>query len=170
MSRLDRALSQRILLVKLDVEDRQMTFHVLGSSQRVYKVVYRLRESPTCGCPDNRLRKVPCEHILFVAALGLRDLSDWAAVPDVRAAGQALQDTVQRKYEAASGCGAAPQGKRRNEDCYMCIESIGAGEPDVVCRTCLNGVHEACWCSWMQHSKKNKCPMCRAVMASSSTA
>lgn len=68
MDRLSNALNQRIYLVKIEYVSgcSQLIFHVLGTKNYIYKVVYSTSMYPKCSCPDSIYRKVTCKHIFFI--------------------------------------------------------------------------------------------------------
>src|SRR6478609_10394078 len=83
-TRRERGLTQSIYLVKLDITDAKLVFHVLGTSQRVYKVTCAKELSPKCTCPDHCTRKSTCKHIYFVCERVMNlTPSKWSEVEDI---------------------------------------------------------------------------------------
>ncbi|OLP84409.1 hypothetical protein AK812_SmicGene34728 [Symbiodinium microadriaticum] len=64
--RIDRALEQRLYLLKLERHRAGAggLFHVLGSTGNVYTV--NVGTKPSCDCPDFLKGRGPCKHILFI--------------------------------------------------------------------------------------------------------
>eukprot|EP00439_Symbiodinium_sp_Y106_P032130 s1128_g3.t2 len=65
--RIDRALEQRLYLLKLErphAGGAGGLFHVLGSTGNVYTV--HIGTKPSCDCPDFLKGRGPCKHILFI--------------------------------------------------------------------------------------------------------
>ncbi|CAE7751992.1 ALG9 [Symbiodinium sp. CCMP2592] len=65
--RIDRALEQRLYLLKLErphAGGAGGIFHVLGSTGNVYTV--HIGTKPSCDCPDFLKGRGPCKHILFI--------------------------------------------------------------------------------------------------------
>ncbi|KIR58743.1 hypothetical protein I314_05583 [Cryptococcus bacillisporus CA1873] len=68
MDRLDRAMSQRMLMIELvpcaNAPNQVDDFKVLGSTGNVYTVT--IGNFPSCDCPDYMKGNSPCKHIIFV--------------------------------------------------------------------------------------------------------
>lgn len=90
-----RARTQEIYLVRLDINDDFIIFHILGSTKRVYKITFKKSENPKCSCPDHAIHRHICKHILFVLfkILNMEDVNDWFSITDF----QQLSQEVQQK-------------------------------------------------------------------------
>ena len=85
--RKESALTQRIFLVGFENEEgtttRNLIFHVLGSSNHIYKVFFPEKDKPSCSCPDHVTRKVYCKHIYFISLkVLLIDPDEWLSRPE----------------------------------------------------------------------------------------
>lgn len=139
--RLQRALSQRILLLSLETAGDGLVLHVLGASGQKYWVTFPARRGlePRCTCPDHSIRRVKCKHIL------------WASLK-VLPAGEAPRP----------GPAPAPRLERRNSECCVCLVDFEEGESAEVCARCRNGIHGVCLSRWSAaKADRATCPTCR---------
>ena len=188
-SRRERGLTQSIYLVKLDIFKKSLVFHVLGTSQRVYKVTCSKETAPKCSCPDHCTRKSICKHIYFVCERVMNITpTDWMLIPDISpVADKVLQrlphlhvtasDAIIKKYEQhLQQEGKKKKGEQnvtpvtpsitvRNSECCICLEDIPSDMQStniMVCFTCNNGIHSICWNKWKQVNKGDRCVYCRS--------
>lgn len=184
-SRKERGLTQRIYLVKLDIEDKCLTFHVLGTSRHVYKVVCAESLAPKCSCPDHRMRKGTCKHIFFVCEKVLQIAPDeWSKTNQIDKIVENVvnrlpnlqvfaDDYYTKKYhEHITGEKIVSVSEEptdffiRNDECSVCLCEIQtkASKDVMVCSTCKNGIHSLCWDKWSQVNGNNKCVYCRTIV------
>ncbi len=199
------ALTQSIFLVRLETDATKLTFHILGTSKRVYKVVFEKDREPKCGCPDQCVRKVMCKHIHFVCEKILKIKPEfWHTIEDIASVVAAVNSRLphlghshviadeadQEKYnqkleesrqkykrdmkdkkaeEFVSKFLQVPEEKFyvRNEECCIClcnIEPESTSKDVMVCKMCLNGVHQQCWSRWGTVNGSSKCVYCRTLI------
>jgi len=192
-----RGLTQNLYLVKLDITNRQLVFHVLGTSHIVYKITCVKNQSPKCTCPDYKIRKNICKHIYFVCDKVMQvPTFSWEAIEDVEEVGTDVLNRLPNlhvtdeyytsKYDqilkrnskqtAGKDENDNPQEKDegfqiRNEDCCVCLGEIEnkSSKEVMVCTTCHNGIHSICWKKWNQVNSDNRCVYCRTKVEKSST-
>lgn len=159
---------------------------VLGTTGNVYYPTFSRAKAPTCTCRDNRVRRVPCKHILFVlhrvlklprsadhrdidGMLAQRNRDDIKKVlaPDavregyLEQTGFSLDDEPslgpQRQRVAEGG----PRPLDRGEDCPICYEDMSSDPPGqlVWCTACRRSMHVDCFGKWRDVKLKGHEPV-----------
>ena len=156
------ASRQRIFLVKMEYTTKEIVFHVLGTTNHLYKVKYNLHKW-NCSCPDAVFRKhITCKHTYFMQNIILKEsLSDLTTLSD-------LCTCLLLKFPHLDNIDIVDDEKQvqdisqRNQECCICIEELESNVS--VCSHCLNGVHKTCWEKYTGYTKKKNCPYCRNIM------
>mmetsp|Transcript_104727 Transcript_104727/g.249363 ORF Transcript_104727/g.249363 Transcript_104727/m.249363 type:complete len:316 (-) Transcript_104727:49-996(-) len=153
--RIDRALEQRLYLLKLERHRAGAggLFHVLGSTGNVYTV--NIGTKPSCDCPDFLKGRGPCKHILFIWLRVLQleedDYRIWQSAlltSELKSAVEPLfkrrakwalplaekevQDAFRKATRGDGGaCGQETGSCRKpveGEDCAVCFEAMRMSE------------------------------------------
>ncbi len=189
-----KALTQPIYLVGLNYDTSFLTFHIVGSQKRVYKICYYSKDRPTCTCPDAVQRQVYCKHIHFVACKILHvDPQYWEEGEDDRGhdlaklyhdilarlphlnvqapdeLGTRYKDFLAKENVTIATDTAAYRVKVRNNECCICFTTFDEDGSELkTCRQCLNAVHQHCWQQWeIINGTKNfsRCVYCRNLIS-----
>lgn len=190
LDRIDRALEQRLYLVKQENVKSSMgtgpakRFTVLGSTGNVYTVLVDALVS--CDCPDAEKGNL-CKHQLFVMLRVLRvpassellyqkallasereELFSSARRPERRSV---VNDAVRKAFVKATSSSHKKEKKQekkeehrgsKDDDCPICFEILG-NEKLQTCKLCSNAVHEDCFRRWAKSQGSDvTCPFCRA--------
>ena len=173
-TRIERALRERIYLLRADKLHNQWSFEVKGQSNKVYKIKMTNGDKCTCSCMDFVLRKKLCKHLIFITEriaklteityglittnhLNLSTFEQLSTVIEGKLLAHGKQENGMIEEEKRN---ATRKISETSEDCFICFESL-SGETLVQCVTrCKNYFHEECLKIWL--SKNNTCPLCRS--------
>lgn len=194
------ALTQSIYLVRFEIlpekskQPKKLLFHILGNSQRVYKVHFPKGQPIKCSCPDHCMRKVNCKHIFFVTTKILKiEPEEWILVTDIDNVANKVGDLLPHLTDIQVSENVSSQyvkfitGKHqetddsevtiiiRNTDCCICLCDIDLEDENgkltvknkndvVVCSTCRNGIHVICWDKWSSINGSRTCVYCRSTI------
>ena len=184
------AITQRIHLVRFEIvpeksnQPKKLIFHILGNSQRVYKVFFPKEQMMKCSCPDHCVRKVNCKHILFVTTKILNiEPEEWISITDIDNVAKdvaeflphltdiQVSETVARKYAQliageTQDTGDDTKTEVRNTECCVCLSDLDLEEKNdiLVCSTCKNGIHVLCWNKWSSINGARSCVYCRSLI------
>jgi hypothetical protein len=183
-----RALTEQIRCVKLDIELNKILFHILGSRNVVYEVLFSHLKKPECSCPDCKIHGYICKHIYFVCCKIFNiEPSEWNSKVPNRSVLQALAEVVSKRMHHLSGVLAsadkikqyndALDGKDlsdssgepvrfRNEECIVCLCDMKMSGKPMVCGQCRNGIHAECWRKWTSVNYADTCVYCRTPVVS----
>lgn len=184
-ARFERALTQRILLVRWEKKSGRretvVTFEVLGTRGITYTV--EIGDNCTCSCPDFEQRGAihKCKHILFVLCklLGLSpefarrtsfctsDVEQWlqtAPVARLSATETKTDGVTDIETKLAPPPLLMAQQRPLEEDpCPICYDDFQKGEFILYCsEQCGHNVHGTCYKRWFDSRKKSgeKEPIC----------
>ena len=176
--RIDRALSQRLYVVKrARVSSTRTNYAIMGSTGNVYDVAI-CEEKATCTCPD-AMRAARCKHVFFVLLcvmqMGRRDpllrKKSWTEEEMINI----LDRDEHMIWSAPESICAAYVGNTESmdpfpvpklysitESCAVCYEELGEEKQNVTlcAKQCKQRFHRECLEMWF--SKSRTCPLCRA--------
>lgn len=163
--RINRALNERIYLLKAEQLSNNWRFEVKGQSNKIYKVNIINSDKCTCTCMDFILRKNACKHLIFITErIAKISLITYYMINNNQLDSvnfDLLSDKLKDKL--ISKPIQTDDSKRiagADEECFICFESL-SGETLVQCiTTCKNYFHDECLKIWLNNN--NTCPLCRA--------
>ena len=190
-----KAQHDPIYLVRLECNDANTVFHVLGTRKIVYKITFSSGNKPKCTCPDFKIRKNVCKHVRFVLMRVLmmtidqwgennendiKEISDTVVsrLPHLAvvaskyytdAYNELLDGTKKLEKKESSEDDAEHEILVRNEECCVCLCDIDSQKKSdvMLCEVCCNGIHTICWNKWTEINGSNQCVYCRTVIKSS---
>jgi predicted nucleic acid-binding Zn finger protein len=155
-SRLERALSQRIYVMYMEVDLHKALFEVMGAVGQEYTVVLRDHEA-TCTCIDFMRRKLPCKHLLNILCkvVHLEPLQ-------LRSYKEFLPGAIQRLRTGQSvpRIGRDLENERGDDTCSICYEDILQTDRLDKCLECKHLFHSDCIHKWL--TRNSTCPLCRS--------
>ena len=163
--RVDRALSERIFLVrKVEAVDVVQLFVTSSRGHKQYRIDITDKDA-TCTCPDCTIRNVLCKHLILVLVRVFKQPLHELWKVDMAWLKAAAHRLVKKQE-------LVPKPRRQDDtDCCICYEALdlSSGTPDdfehlVVCMTCGHAFHNQCMDQWLNTGKNRTCPLCRARM------
>jgi hypothetical protein len=183
-TRLERALSERIYLLKAKTEKVKSKTHwefcIKAQSDRIYKIElnpFKFR----CSCPDNTRNRRVCKHIMFimvrVSGLSANDVGQlesnegkmtFSFYDTVHKAVNEklkflLNPELQEGQEKQEATKEIPEDKL-NEPCPICYEDLTKEEKLMDCFTCHHWFHQECMDIWLKRAPELNCPYCRSSL------
>lgn len=155
--RLNRALTQRIYVVRREENTSGIHFLMMGNSGTKYSLSIKNDLSMSCACPDHTLNDNFCKHLIFlcIKVLGLTVDRTFHI-----SQGKLEQETFQqlRKETVIT---TTPTALNKTDSCSICIEEFGEQSVEC-CQTCSNFFHAMCLFKWFENTEKPTCVLCRA--------
>lgn len=141
-------------------------FHVLGTSSKVYKVIFQDDKTISCSCADFTYRKKTCKHCFFIMdkiiintnvplKMIIRNISLTSRMNIDESLKHHYEDLLQQLPDRSSA---------RNTDCCVCLELLDVSP--MICSVCKNGIHEECYKKWVSVNSK-LCVYCRSKFVQS---
>lgn len=173
-ARLERAMRQPMKLERR----RGGAFDVVGNSGTTYRV--EIGEQCTCTCPDHKIRRARCKHILLVLIkacgrgpsdpeLSASQLTKEQVASLLRRA--SCSDRERRAIErerAKESARAVAESGRANDACPICQETFATTASTALhtCGTCANLMHAPCVQRWHAVQRRQgmqpTCAYCRS--------
>lgn len=174
MSRLKKALSEKMALLLAEQKEKEWHFDVRGESKNVYHQIFTT-EKIECSCPDFSKRKVICKHMLFLisrVSLQLelchklsKTIKNWNE-ESFKACSLSLVNRL-RHYNNNKNKDENKEEKNIEGTCTICFEDLSNGEQLSKCeKVCKNSFHKICLDRWFEHSPDSTCPLCRTTIIS----
>ncbi|KAI9849236.1 MAG: hypothetical protein M1837_004695 [Sclerophora amabilis] len=172
LERLERVLTQRMFLLDRDMGDGsgagpEGSFDLAGTTGNVYTV--KIRNLPSCTCPDNQVKGNQCKHIIYVLVNVLK------APEDLRYQAAFLTSELEHIFaqappppDEASSLADSHSGQRKpiEGDCPICILELEPEQDEVIwCKgSCGNNIHKQCFEQWAasKPGEEVRCVFCRA--------
>lgn len=167
--RKNKGVTERIYIVNRNVDDENVSFDILGSSLKIYKV--SLKGSPKCSCMDFIMRHKRCKHIYFMLSkiFNVVDVDKKFFTEDeLNVYINKYRDNISRNVIKYNENNEIDVGvKCLEDDCAICLEPLLDDENTnnilVYCKkNCGRVLHGNCYNMVLKVS--NKCPYCRDEM------
>ena len=165
-ARINKSLNQKLYFLedKL-INDYEKDYTIIGSTGNIYTV--KIKESPTCSCPDYTSRKNRCKHIYFVL-IKLNNLSEIESNKEIFEKKEILKITncninenlksnLVIKYNDLMNKTKNVIEKDYDDSCFICLDDLMNGEDILTCKkSCGKHVHKKCF----EIIKKENCLYC----------
>ncbi len=163
--RYERAASQRMYLVESASSGDTYHFSVMGTSDKIYKIVICNNQKIKCSCPDCHHSRKFCKHLmlLLIRMLGISESSVresmFVSSPVVLDACKLYMSKKSQIVQRPE----SPKPRRPLDDepgCPICFEPLTELETVIWCETCGKNIHQDCFAKW----KNPRCVYCRSEM------
>lgn len=159
-AKINRAMKQKIFLLKAEYIKNEWFFQVQGTSGNIYNVKLTSKKQ-TCSCPDFIQRKNVCKHIIFIIGRvaqsleNLRKLKEtecniFEIVPDLN---EKLNKRLSKRLNESE------KTINLDDDCIICFEKLGVVSVKETCKVCNISYHKKCLHTWLK--RKKCCAHCR---------
>lgn len=179
-----RGLKQKLYLIELsdsDVDKKKLSkkFIIMGSTGNVYQVC--IKNTPTCTCPDYKLRKKRCKHIYFVL-IRIMNVSKnnedimkftdadllhmFSSIPKITKT-LYIDNSLKEIYKKKTNKNLNLIQMKSIEDlCLVCLDELDNGEELDYCKySCGKPIHKDCYNMWFKaaqnRTKQKKCLFCQ---------
>lgn len=160
LNRINRALNQKIFLLKANFNDGVWTFYVQGTTFNTYEVIISDKKVE-CSCPDCQTRGYTCKHIIFIVgkvAKNEKKLKEITLNPLSVKLDQELTDSLtsrltKRMEKKIKNNLIEIVEEENQEDCIICFDPITSiNREEQQCKVCGIIYHTACINKWLKNS------------------